>query len=481
YLTINRLKGIIEENDIEMTVTTFFKIVKKITTGISVPFEGEPLSGLQIMGVLETRALDFENIIILSMNEGVFPVKKVASSIIPYNLRKGFELSTTEHQDSIYAYYFYRLISRAKRVFLLYDTRTENMASGEVSRYVYQLKYHYRFDLKEEVSNYSVAAKGKYEIAVQKDEYVLQQLARYLEGGDRSLSASAINTYITCPLQFYLGYVEDFRKGDEVSEDVDAAVLGSIYHGIMQRIYDRMEDKKIWPDELKAIEHDDALLTTYIEEAFAKNYFKTPQKIHSLSGKNYLTGEVIRKYVKRTLEFDRYYAPFIYLESERKITCLHPIDENRKVSLKGFIDRMDKKDMQMRIVDYKTGNDDLKFDTVEELFDKRMMNRRPKAVMQVLLYAMMVAETDKPDIPIKPAIYRIQKLYSDEKWETCIKMKGLAMDNFRKIEEPFRLAFNWCLHEIFNPDIPFFQQIDTGNWSHCSYCTFASICQQMTK
>ena len=117
YLSINRLKGIMQENRIEMNVATFFKLLKKLTAGISIPFEGEPLSGLQIMGVLETRALDFENVIILSMNEGIFPVKKVASSLIPYNLRKGFDLSTTEHQDSIYAYYFYRLIHRAKESF----------------------------------------------------------------------------------------------------------------------------------------------------------------------------------------------------------------------------------------------------------------------------------------------------------------------------------------------------------------------------
>ena len=179
YITVKRLRDVIAEQDIEMTVETFFRLLGKMAASISIPFQGEPLSGLQIMGVLETRALDFENVIILSMNEGVFPVKKVASSLIPYNLRKGFDLSTTEHQDSIYAYYFYRLIHRAKRVFLLYDTRTEDMASGEVSRYVYQMKYHYRLPIEEKMIGYPIMAKKIRDIVVPKDKYVMSQLLRY--------------------------------------------------------------------------------------------------------------------------------------------------------------------------------------------------------------------------------------------------------------------------------------------------------------
>lgn len=148
YITVKRLRDVIAEQDIKMTIETFFRLLGKMAASISIPFQGEPLSGLQIMGVLETRVLDFDNLIILSMNEGVFPVKKVAATFIPYNLRKGFGMATTEHQDSIYAYYFYRMISRAKRVFLLYDSRTDGLKSGEVSRYIYQLKYHYRYPYK---------------------------------------------------------------------------------------------------------------------------------------------------------------------------------------------------------------------------------------------------------------------------------------------------------------------------------------------
>ena len=477
YLSINRLKGIMQENRIEMNVVTFFKLLKKLTAGISIPFEGEPLSGLQIMGVLETRALDFENGIILSMNEGVFPVKKVASSLIPYNLRKGFDLSTTEHQDSIYAYYFYRLIHRAKRVFLLYDTRTEDMASGEVSRYVYQMKYHYRLPIEEKMIGYPIMAKKIRDIVVPKDKYVMSQLLRYHKGGDRYLSASAINTYITCPLQFYLSYVEKFQEIDDVSEGVDAGVFGSIYHSVMQQIYDRMTGSPIQAESLKAIEKDDKQITAFIEQAFAENYFKTPQKPKALTGQNYLVGEVIRKYVKKTLEIDRALTPFTYLTSEREIKQSHAIDTDREILLKGFIDRMDMKDGKIRIVDYKTGKDKIDFRNIEELFDKEKKDRR-KAIMQVLMYAMMVTDEDHLSNPIAPAIYRVQELFSPQKFRVDIKMGFSSLDDYAQVDQEFRKEFDKCLQEIFNPDMPFVQSAHIGEDGPCSYCAFASICLQ---
>lgn len=477
YLAINRLKGIMQENGVEMNVATFFKLLKKLTAGISIPFEGEPLSGLQIMGVLETRALDFENVIILSMNEGVFPVKKVASSLIPYNLRKGFELSTTEHQDSIYAYYFYRLIHRAKRVFLLYDTRTEDMASGEVSRYVYQLKYHYRQPVKEKIVGYPITAKKNNAIAIPKDEYVMSQLRRYFNGGDRYLSASAINTYINCPMQFYLSYVENFQEIDDVAEGIDAGVFGSIYHEVMQQIYDRMKGQPIQAEALKAVEHDEKFLTSCIEQAFAENYFKTPQHPKALTGQNYLVGEVIRKYVKKTLATDRALTPFTYLTSERLIKRAHRLDDGREILLKGFIDRIDMKEGKMRIVDYKTGKDKTDFKTIEELFDKEKKDRR-KAIMQVFMYAMMVTDEEHPQEAIVPAIYQVQELFSPQKFDPYVKMDNTIVDNYAEHDTKFREAFNNCLQEIFDANTPFTQTVRMGDDGPCAYCPFATICLQ---
>ena len=248
-----------------MSVETYFRLFKQLTHGISVAFRGEPLSGLQVMGVLETRAIDFENLIILSVNEGVYPVKSSASSFIPYTLRHGFGLPTREHQDSTYAYHFYRMISRAKRVFLLYDTRAEDMQTGEVSRYFYQLKYLYpdHFEISERVVAYDVAAPEISPVTVEKTSDVLQKLDAYREGGELSLSASLINNYINCPLQFYFTAVEGLSEEDEVQESVEADVFGSIFHRVMEIIYKRFLGKTITPDVLNEISKMKGCLPTH--------------------------------------------------------------------------------------------------------------------------------------------------------------------------------------------------------------------------
>ena len=212
FATVNRMKEVMREAKIEMRLDTYFRLLKRMTDLITIPFEGEPLSGLQVMGVLETRALDFDRLIILSMNEGIFPLKKAANSFIPYNLRRGFGLPTYEHQDSVWAYHFYRLIRRAKQVTLLYDTRTTGLQTGEVSRFVHQLRYHYQYPLIDELVVYDVASSAVPPISVQKTAEVEKLLSDFLSGGPRALSASAINTYLDCPLKFYFSVLNRFRR-----------------------------------------------------------------------------------------------------------------------------------------------------------------------------------------------------------------------------------------------------------------------------
>ena len=483
YITVNRLKDVMNEHRTEMNVSTFFRLLSKMTNNISIPFRGEPLSGLQIMGVLETRALDFENLIILSMNEGIFPVKKVANTFIPYNLRKGFGLSTSEHQDSIYAYYFYRMIYRAKKVFLIYDTRTDGTDTGEMSRYIYQMKYHYRLPLKEKLVTYDISVNEVQPISVTKTENVKSQLRRFLSGGDRALSASAINTYINCPLQFYLQSVERVTPDEDVSESVEASTFGSIYHRVMECIYNRFKGNLVMGDVLEKIQKDDKLLTGLIEQAFAECYYqrKEPQR---LTGQNYLVGEIIRKYVKKTLSFDRKLTPFLYIESERLMEMEHCISPEKTVRLKAFIDRVDEVNGTVRIIDYKSGakprsgsgSREIVFRKIEDLFDKKLANR-PKAIMQVFMYAMMYAQI-APEKMLKPGIYYLRSLFEHNfDWEIKLKVEKTAevIENFNEINSDFTEHFNKCLNEIFDENIPFSQTDDLKN---CEYCDFASICKR---
>lgn len=476
FATVNRMKEVMREAKIEMRLDTYFRLLKRMTDLITIPFEGEPLSGLQVMGVLETRALDFDRLIILSMNEGIFPLKKAANSFIPYNLRRGFGLPTYEHQDSVWAYHFYRLIRRAKQVTLLYDTRTTGLQTGEVSRFVHQLRYHYQYPLIDELVVYDVASSAVPPISVQKTAEVEKLLSDFLSGGPRALSASAINTYLDCPLKFYFSVLEQIQEEDEITETVERDVFGSILHKVMEDLYAPFKGKLVTADLLKLLRKDQPLLTGTIARAFAELFFKSPV-VRPLEGENFLTGEMIRKYAEKILEQDARFTPFHYIESEKKVRATITLSDKRAVQLKGFIDRVDSLDRVLRIVDYKTGSGKLDFESVEGLFDKEAKDR-PKAVMQVFLYAWMYQQLPEyTGMPIQPAIYYLRTLFQRSFNPVVEQKKGRGkadkVNSFQDFASDFEGKLRQCLDEIFNLDIPF-TQTETGK--ACAYCSFRGLC-----
>lgn len=476
FATVNRMKEVMREAKIEMRLDTYFRLLKRMTDLITIPFEGEPLSGLQVMGVLETRALDFDRLIILSMNEGIFPLKKAANSFIPYNLRRGFGLPTYEHQDSVWAYHFYRLIRRAKQVTLLYDTRTTGLQTGEVSRFVHQLRYHYQYPLIDELVVYDVASSAVPPISVQKTAEVEKLLSDFLSGGTRALSASAINTYLDCPLKFYFSVLEQIQEEDEITETVERDVFGSILHKVMEDLYAPFKGKLVTADLLKLLRKDQPLLTGTIARAFAELFFKSPV-VRPLEGENFLTGEMIRKYAEKILEQDARFTPFHYIESEKKVRATITLSDKRVVQLKGFIDRVDSLDRVLRIVDYKTGSGKLEFESVECLFDKEAKDR-PKAVMQVFLYAWMYQQlSEYTGMPIQPAIYYLRTLFQRSFNPVVEQKKGRGkadkVNSFQDFVADFEGKLRQCLDEIFNLDIPF-TQTETGK--ACTYCSFRGLC-----
>ena len=476
FATVNRMKEVMREAKIEMRLDTYFRLLKRMTDLITIPFEGEPLSGLQVMGVLETRALDFDRLIILSMNEGIFPLKKAANSFIPYNLRRGFGLPTYEHQDSVWAYHFYRLIRRAKQVTLLYDTRTTGLQTGEVSRFVHQLRYHYQYPLIDELVVYDVASSAVPPISVQKTAEVEKLLSDFLFGGPRALSASAINTYLDCPLKFYFSVLEQIQEEDEITETVERDVFGSILHKVMEDLYAPFKGKLVTADLLKLLRKDQPLLTGTIARAFAELFFKSPV-VRPLEGENFLTGEMIRKYAEKILEQDVRFTPFHYIESEKKVRATITLSDRRIVQLKGFIDRVDSLDRVLRIVDYKTGSGKLEFESVEGLFDKEAKDR-PKAVMQVFLYAWMYQQLPEyTGMPIQPAIYYLRTLFQRSFDPVVEQKKGRGkadkVNSFQDFASDFEDKLRQCLDEIFDLDIPF-TQTETGK--ACAYCSFRGLC-----
>lgn len=474
YTAVNRMNDMLEEVSIRMTHETYFRLLKRITGLISIPFQGEPLSGLQVMGVLETRTLDFDNLIILSANEGVFPAKDAATTFIPFNLRKAFGLPLPELQDSVSSYHFYRLLYRAKRVWLIYDTRTSGLKTGEASRFIHQLNYHYELPLKQKVVVYNIVSSPPPVISVEKKEEVKALLATFKKGGNRSLSASAINKYLNCPLQFYYGTVKRIEESDDVSESIEGGMFGSIIHKVMEELYQPLNKKLITADLLQLIAKNEKLLTEKIEIAFAEEFFKT-KKRRKLTGQHFIIGETIRKYVKRILTYDRSLTPFQYIESERNIQGELDLTDGSVINLKGFIDRIDEVKGALRVVDYKSGIGKSDFSSIQHLFDKELKDRRGE-IMQVFMYCWMLAKEEKSGQQIQPAIYYLRSLFKDfSPLITYKEGRGKKEDviDFSVFIEEFEQELRFCMDEIFNPHIPFTQ---TDNPQRCTYCLFAEIC-----
>lgn len=473
FTTVNRMKELMQDTGVEMKIETYFRLLKRVTDTITIPFRGEPLSGLQIMGVLETRALDFDRLIILSMNEGIFPQRKAANSFIPYNLRRGFGLPTYEHQDSVWAYHFYRLIYRASHVSLLYDTRSNGLQTGEVSRFVHQLHYHYEQPMQNKLVVYNVSSAKTPALQVQKTDEVMERLAMFRKGGSRAISASAVNTYLDCPLKFYFSVVEGIREEEEVSETIESNVFGSILHKVMEELYQPLCGKMVTADLLKAIRKDTPALTGAIARAFAEIFFKT-DVVRPLTGQNFLIGEMIRKYVEKVLERDSKLTPFKYVESERKINRLFTLSDRSEIQLKGFIDRIDEVKDTIRIIDYKSGSGTSLFTSIESLFNGTEKDRS-KAVMQVFMYSWMFGEPPAGK-EIQPGIYYLRTLFSDSfdaSVSRRVDRKSEMVTDFSKYSADFEQGLRSCLDDIFGCEKPFVQ---TSVEKVCAWCPFKDIC-----
>ena len=480
YITINRMVDIINARpaEVEMELDTLMRLTRQLIAGITIPFIGEPLDGLQIMGVLETRGLDFENLIVTSFNEGIFPSKSASNSFIPYNLRKGFNLPTHEHQDAITAYNFYRLIHRAKRVFFLYDSRTEGMQTGEISRFAHQLYYHYGVEARQKDVSFDIGFGNQKAIEIQKSADVIEKLQAFCTENEdsKSLSASSINSYIDCPLQFYLTKVEAVEEADEVHETVESNMFGSIFHKTMENLYAGFKGHMVQADDIELLIKNPARIDKEIHIAFNTEHFKRKSgKFIPLEGNNILIASVLRKYIMQVLKVDKDYAPFTYHDSEARHKMQYPIREGKlKVNLKGFIDRIDEKEGRLRILDYKTGIGKLDFSNLSDAFDREKKDR-PKFVLQTLLYCLLY-EHETGNRNTVPGIFYIRDAFKED-FDTTLNNKDLKekVTDFSGYETQFREKLNAQLEEIFNPEIPFGQ---TANEKVCEYCPYRGVCNR---
>ncbi len=470
---LNRLSVQIKGFQTEIDLDILARIIKKAVENQTIPFEGEPLSGFQIMGVLESRTIDFEDITFLSFNEHVFPRKSPDNTFIPYNLRKGYGLTTTEYYDAMYAYYFYRLLQRAKRVTMIYNTSQSGIYPGEPSRYLLQLKYIYEARIKEQSVAVDMQAKTDHPIHIQEKagEHLLQ---KYVLSEEKFLSASALNTYIDCTLKFYFTYIQGLREDDEVEEEIDQRVFGSIFHDAMEKLYEPYENNKITTELLQGLMRSPKV-DSHLKAAMAHHFFKTTPNKADIAGQFRIIYNVLKKYIKKTLETDQGFAPFVYVKGEEKVVIPKKIGKDTEVFLGGFIDRVDQVDNYTRIIDYKTGTatpSEMSFSDVEQLFTPH--KNRPKYVFQTMFY-MVLYKHIHPNKITKPGIYFLRNLYKDFSWNVTQKKEKQDLDSNSPYLEEFEEMLEELLATLFSGKAEFKQ---TDIVEHCQYCAFKNICMR---
>ncbi|MBE0654035.1 MAG: PD-(D/E)XK nuclease family protein, partial [Bacteroidales bacterium] len=271
---INKLKNLLDVHSLPVSAEGFIRLFRKVMHDFTIPFEGEPLRGTQFMGILESRLLDFHNIIFLSMNEGVIPAGSSAYSFIPANLRFAFGMPVREDKDAIYAYYFYRLLQRAKNIHILYNSKTEGGSSGEPSRYIYQLDYLSGWEIEKFTKSFRVHEREPVSIRIEKNRDVMSLLHEYTRpDSEKYLSPSALTTYMDCPLRFYFSYLAGIREEDEASEEIDASGFGSLYHKSMELIYSDLKEKTVTSEDILFLQKPEQV-KLHVEQAFREEFHR---------------------------------------------------------------------------------------------------------------------------------------------------------------------------------------------------------------
>jgi len=455
------------------------KLFKKISNSETVPFYGEPLNGLQIMGVLETRLLDFKNLVLLSVNEGIIPKSNQHNSLIPLNIKRDFGISVNVEKDAVFAYHFYRLIQRAENIKILYNTEPNEFSGGDKSRFIYQIAIELsKANPKIIINDYILSFKNTEnrrgdKILIEKNDDVFEKLNWFKNNG---FSPTVLNDYKTCSLKFYFKYIAKVKLPDVTEENIKENTKGSIIHNTLKELYLPFINKNLTPYDI------DEMLKMLVPTL--NNNFDKLYKGGSLDyGLNFLMYELINLWIKKFLIIEK--ENLVKLEKEKKHLSILSLENEFKnsiniilnnqiseVTLKGNIDRIDKINNNLRIIDYKSGyvnGNDLIIKEISKLID----NNKSPYVFQLLFYRLLLKNHFSQ--------------YSSYDWLTGIislikpsdglielKVKNNMMEN-SNIEEEFENVLIELITEIFDKNISFVQ---TNNDDSCEYCDYSEICNR---
>ncbi|MCU4173581.1 PD-(D/E)XK nuclease family protein [Carboxylicivirga sp. N1Y90] len=480
HKSIVRLQDLLEQNQqADLDSKTWVKLFKKLADYQTVPFRGEPLAGLQVMGILETRALDFDKLIILDLNEGVFPRTSPPNTFIPATLRAGFELPTIEFQDAIFSYYFFRLIHRAKKVELLYSTGAQGMKSSEMSRYLYQLKYEFNASIKQKTTTGKVSLMSAPLVKADKNVQVLEQLEKFTNKGDKILSPSALSVYIECPLRFYYQKIANIKEPDVITEEADARIFGLIFHDVVEKLYENHKNKEVTSENIDHWLKNIAILDALIKEGFnthIMDYEKGRKSFTEIHGKNVMVFEVIKRYLIQFLKIEKKNTPFTIIDLEKSVNWLFTTSNGREINLGGIIDRLEEKDGIIKVMDYKTGSGAPSVDDIADLFntDKHKKN---KAIFQTLLYSLILDETSNETKQLQPSVIWVRDVFKSD-YDTKLYLKekrNLTPIFLQAVKEEFKSGLDALVNEIYDDTISFEPCEDIEK---CKFCTYKSLCNR---
>jgi len=489
YQVVNRLYGLLESGEWSLEKPTFIRLLRKLLSVTRVPFHGEPVKGLQIMGVLETRTLDFKHLLLLSVNEGFMPGSSSDNTFIPEFLRAHFEMSAIDHQDSIYAYYFYRLIQRAEKITFVYNTDKTQTGKAEMSRFLLQLLIDPHLKIQRRTLQSSIKPWQSQPVVIPKsDDIVLKikELYDFNTNPDaKPLTPSHLNVFIDCSLRFYLQKIQGYESPDELTDELDSSIFGTIFHRAAETLYHEIGrtggEKHFAPFVVEKSQLDvylqpnsDYRIRKFVSKAFEEIYFKGRTVDESqYNGEQLINFTVICKMLKRLIEFDSRQAPFTVVGLEWKDYHFFELEDFPvKLKIGGIIDRLEIKDDKQWIFDYKTGGSAKTFKSLEDLVIEK--DKRASHIFQTFVYASVLSHLDKSNLPIVPALLYMQDT-GKENYSPIIEYEKEPITDFRDLNPVFEKLYLQKISSLFDPEIPFQQ---TAYDSNCSYCEFRELCNR---
>ena len=475
-----RLRNSLDGCDVEIASEVYASLLRRTLRTLRIPFEGEPLEGLQVMGILETRNLDFEHVIVLSMTDDNFPGNGAAQpSFIPYNLRAGYGMPMPEQREGVYAYYFYRLIQRARSVWMLYCAHADEKSTGEPSRYIYQLDYESGKPLRKIEAGVDVNLAPAAPCTVAKDEATMRRLERFTTLGEEpaALSPTAFSRYVACPMQFYFHSVARIRPDDRTAGEVDNPLFGTILHRAAQELYERVRGEQHPGTALRALAASGAVERVVADAVGAECLDDAAAGEEEYSGSLLIVKDIVVRYLRGgVVRHDAAHDAFAVRGLEEDVSLDFPfVSAGRDLTLRfaGRADRIDSlDDGALRVVDYKTGTPHLDFRGIGSLFEGRGAERLPN-VLQTLLYAMMLRRTGERDV--EPALYYVREMHRDDYSPRLRDAEHPEAARYAAWSGEFEERVRQTLAELFDPAVPFRQCDDAET---CRYCDFNAICRR---